>query len=108
MNNHKTQVLNHLSSVDGVVVRIAKFQGCTLLTLMPSFHILIVIALLITNSVKVLMGVVRSRLIWAVAGASPATGVGGFAYESNIQNSKYSILKFQNISLDKRGSCYYQ
>ena len=44
---------------------------------MPSFHILIVIAPLITNSQNTRMGVVRSKFIWALAGASPATGVVG-------------------------------
>ena len=50
------------------------------LTHMPSFHIWFVIALLITNSQNALMGVVRSKLIWGFAGASPVAGVGGVAW----------------------------
>jgi hypothetical protein len=41
---------------------------------MPSFHNLIVIDVLMTNSQKALIGVVRSKLIWVFAGDSPEVG----------------------------------
>ena len=44
---------------------------------MPSFHNLIAMALLITNSQKTRIGVVRSRFIWALGVDSPPEAAGG-------------------------------